>query len=263
VSDVHPIELSIIIPVYNEPENIRLAITALRKNVAVEHEILVVYDYEGDTTVPVLRDLSKQCPQLRMIQNTVCRGPSGALRTGFSHARAPAILVTMADLCDDTSQIPVLLELLKTRADLVAPSRYCPGGEQQLRDSLKVRAPRLAGWLIHQLTGLPTRDPTNSFKLYSAAMLRDMALTSTISFSVTLEIVAKAHCLGYRIAEVPTTWRDRQHGKTNFRLGRSLVAYLPWLCLALLRGRVIRLPSRWMRGWLGTQPQSDNPKIRA
>jgi hypothetical protein len=80
-------------------------------------------------------------------------------------------------------------------------------------------------------------------------------LRSTVSFSVTLEIVAKAHCLGYRIVEVPTVWRDRQHGKTNFKLGRSLVAYFPWLCVALLRGRFFRLPAAWLRAWFGARPQ--------
>ena len=74
--------------------------------------------------------------------------------------------------------------------------------------------------------------------------------SNTTSFSVTLEIVAKAHCLGYRIVEVPTVWRDRQHGQTNFKMGRSIVAYTPWLCLALLRGRLVRLPLSWLRRWL-------------
>jgi dolichol-phosphate mannosyltransferase len=263
VSGESPVQLSVVIPVYNEPENVRLAVAALVKNIPIPHEILVVYDFEADTTVPVLRELQEKHPQLRMVLNDVQRGPSGALRTGFAHARAPAVLVTMADLCDDVGQIPRLWELLQTRADLVAPSRYCPGGEQQLKDSLKVRAPRMAGWLASHIAGLPTCDPTNSFKLYSAAMLRDMRLTSTISFSVTLEIVAKAHCLGYPIVEVPTVWRDRQHGKTNFRLGRSLVAYLPWFLLALLRGRYIRLPASWLRRWLGVQPQPPVSTVRS
>jgi dolichol-phosphate mannosyltransferase len=255
VSSAPQVELSVIVPVYNEPDNIPLAVAALARNIPVPHEILVVYDTESDSTVPVLRTLSSTYPQLRMVRNEVCRGPSGALRAGFGQARAPAVLVTMADLCDDVAQIPQLLALRRSGADLVVPSRYCPGGEQQLNPSLKVWAPTLAGWLICNLAGVPTRDPTNSFKLYSTAMLRDMRLTSTISFSVTLEIVAKAHCLGYRIVEVPTVWRDRQHGKSSFKLGRSLVAYTPWFALALLRGKFIRLPARWLRSWLGNGAQ--------
>ncbi|MBI5773171.1 MAG: glycosyltransferase [Verrucomicrobia bacterium] len=250
------LELSVVIPVYNEPENIRLAVQALSRHIPVPHEIIVVYDFDADTTVPVLQALAGEYPQLRMAKNTISRGPSGALRTGFHLAQAPLILVTMADLCDDVSQIPHMLQLAKGGVDLVIPSRYCDGGEQQLKESLKVWAPRTAGWMIKNIAGLPTHDPTNSFKLYSAALLRSIRLTSTISFSVTLEIVAKAHCLGYRIVEVPTVWRDRQHGKTNFKLFRSLAAYFPWFVVALLRGRFIRLPSRWLHSWFGAPPQS-------
>jgi dolichol-phosphate mannosyltransferase len=250
------VELSVVIPVYNEPDNAPLAVKALAQRIEVPHEILVVYDFDADTTVPVLRELQREYTQLRLIKNDVVRGPSGALRAGFAEARAPLILVTMADLCDDVSQIPQLLELARNGADLVAPSRYCKGGEQQLKESLKVKAPRTAGWLINAIAGLPTRDPTNSFKLYSAGMLADMRLRSTVSFSVTLEIVAKAYCLGYRIEEVPTVWRDRQHGKTNFKLGRSLIAYFPWLCVALLRGRFIGLPRTLLRSWFGVNRQA-------
>jgi dolichol-phosphate mannosyltransferase len=253
VSSPAPPELSVVIPVYNEPANIPLAVAALTQNIPVPHEIVVVYDFDADTTVPVLHELRGRYPQLRAVKNEVARGPSGALRTGFAHAAAPLILVTMADLCDDASQIGHLIELAKTRADLVAPSRYCQGGEQRLKWSLKAKVPRFAGWLIKMFAGLPTYDPTNSFKLYSARMLGDMRLRSTVSFSVTLEIVAKAHCLGYRIVEVPTIWRDRQHGKTNFKMGRSLVTYFPWLCVAMLRGRFFRLPARLLRRWFAVK----------
>jgi len=261
VADVAPVELSVVIPVYNEPENIPLAIEALARNIPVNYEILVVYDFDADTTVPVLRKLEVEHTKLRAVKNNVARGPSGALRTGFANAKGALILVTMADLCDDVSQIPKLLEIAKTQADIVTPSRYCAGGEQQLKESLKVKAPRLAGRLIYTLAGLSTHDPTNSFKLYSKEMLADMQLRSTISFSVTLEIVAKAHCLGYRVVEVPTVWRDRQHGQTNFKLWRSLVAYFPWLCLALLRGRFFRVPAKWLRSRIGVK--KDSPKSSA
>jgi dolichol-phosphate mannosyltransferase len=243
------LEVSVVIPVYNEPVNIALTLEALEANIPVPHEVIVVYDDDADTTLPVLRELESKYRSLRPVKNTISRGPSGALRTGFEHAVAPRILVTMADLCDDVTQIPRLLKLAEN-ADVVAPSRYCEGGEQQLKWSLKAKVPRLAGHLIKTFANLPTFDPTNSFKLYSAPMLRGMRLQSTVSFSVTLEIVAKAHFLGYRIVEVPTVWRDRQHGKTNFKFGRSLFAYLPWFFLTMLRGRFVRVPRPWLRRWL-------------
>lgn len=239
--------LSVVIPVYNEGLNIEKTLQSLKAHVPVPHETIIVYDNEEDNTLPVVRPLIPAYGNLRLVRNRVARGPSGALRTGFQEAAGERILVAMADLCDDFSQIPHLLSLVPREADVACPSRYCEDGVQQLGPSLKVWAPKFAGRLLRWLTGLPTHDPTNSFKLYSAAMLRDLTLTSRVSFSVTLEIVAKAHCLGYRIVELPTVWADRQHGKSNFNLRRSLVAYFPWFCVALLRGRVIRVPRTWLR----------------
>lgn len=238
-------QLSIVIPVYNEGENIAPTLRQLAATVKMPHEVLVVYDQDTDTTLPVLRSLLPEYPQVQAVKNDVARGPSGALRTGFHRARAGRVLVLMADLCDDFTQIDKLAALVPAQADVACPSRYCPGGEQQLKESFKVWLPRWAGKLMRLLTGIGTVDPTNSFKMYNGAMLRDLNLRSTVSFSVTLEIVAKAHCLGYNVVEIPTVWRDRQHGKTNFKLWRSVTAYFPWLVAASLRGRIIRLPQSW------------------
>lgn len=241
-----PLPLSIVIPVFNEPDNIGPTLDALQEHVQVDHEIIVVYDYDGDTTLPVLRARANGRPSLRVVKNAVARGPSGALRQGFQMAVGERVLVLMADQCDDFTQIATLIELVPTSADIACPSRYCAGGSQQLT-GLKVWAPRTAGLLLKLLSGLDTYDPTNSFKMYSGAMLRQIELTSTVSFSVTLEVVAKAHGLGYRVVELPTTWRDRSHGRTNFQLYRSVVAYLPWFVLAVLGAPYLPLRSSWRR----------------
>ncbi len=243
--------LSIVIPVYNEAANITETLRSIKKNVPVSHEIIVIYDHHGDTTLPILRRFSRTNKNVRVVKNTVAKGPSGALRTGFLIARSSRILVTMADLCDDLTQVQTLLALVPKHADIACPSRYSKHGRQELKSSpIKVWIPRTAGFLLNLLTGLPTYDPTNSYKLYSTRLLRDIRLTSTVSFSVTLEIIAKAHVLGYRIVEIPTIWADRQHGKTNFKLGRSLVPYSKWFCLALFRNRFFHLPVSWVHAWL-------------
>ena len=227
------LQLSIIIPVYNESENILKTLSEIKKHVSVFHEILIVYDFDKDTTVPIVKGILKKNSQIKLIKNSVMRGPSGAIRTGIAKAQAPYVLVTMADLCDDLAQVKDMLYLIQNKADIVCPSRYSKGGEQQLKSSLKVWAPRTAGFLLKTLTRIPTYDPTNSYKLYSKKMLDTLILKSTVSFSVTLEIVVKAYAMKYRIVEIPTVWRDRQHGKTNFKLGQSLVTYTPWFFYAI------------------------------
>jgi dolichol-phosphate mannosyltransferase len=230
--------LSIVIPVYNEDRNILQTLAAIRTNIAVSHEVVIVYDSDEDTTVPVLRPLLPSSSNLQLVKNNIAPGPSGAIRTGFAAAKASWILVMMADLCDDLTQVPLMLEMTKS-ADVICPSRYCAGGRQDL-SGIKVWAPRAAGFLLKVLAGLPTYDPTNSFKLYSRRVLDSMDLSSRVSFSVTLEIVAKAHVQGFRIAELPTTWQVRQHGNTNFKFWRSIVVYFPWFLLLMSRGIFFR-----------------------
>lgn len=242
--------LSVVIPVYNEGENIIQTLRALEETMPVPYETIIVYDMDDDSTLPVARAYVQDRANVRLIKNEIARGPSGALRTGFKASQAPWVLVTMADLCDDLTQVAQMLEMGKS-ADVVCPSRYCPGGSQELT-GLKVWAPCTAGFLLKFFAGLKTYDPTNSFKLYSSKVLKSMVLTSTTSFSVTLEIVAKAHVLGFKIAELPTTWKVRQNGKTNFKFWRSLFVYLPWFCLTLMKGRFVRLPQRWLLAIAGT-----------
>jgi dolichol-phosphate mannosyltransferase len=247
-------ELSIVIPAYNERENILATLETLEETVPVPHEIFIVYDTDEDTTLQAARTIASRWHHVQLIKNSIAKGPSGALRTGFAHSRAPWVLVAMADLCDDFTQIPQLLKLA-ANAQIVCPSRYCPGGQQEL-SGLKVWAPKTAGFLLKLLTGIATSDPTNSYKLYSRRLLQEITLKSTVSFSVTLEIVAKAHALGYRIAEVPTRWRIRKDGKTNFKLWRSLVVYMPWFGVALLRGRLFRLPGSILQSMFRLRPSS-------
>lgn len=228
------LELSIVIPVYNERANILKTLKEIKRHVKVQHEIIIVYDFDEDTTLPVLKKVEKKYKNLHIVKNNIIKGPSGAIRTGFYQSKASRVLVTMADLCDDLSKVERLLKIVPEKADIACPSRYMKGGRQQLKSSLKVWAPRSAGILLRLLAGIPTFDPTNSYKLYSKKVLDKIQLESETSFSVTLEIVVKAYSLGFKIVEIPTVWRDRQNGKTNFKLGQSLVAYLPWFFYALI-----------------------------
>lgn len=236
------LELSIVIPVYNEAENIESAISAIKKDIHIPHEIIVVYDNDNDSTLPPLRRLVKSNKNIVIAKNSIAKGPSGAIRTGFQKAAADRILVTMADLCDDLSKVDMISKLVPSKADIVCPSRYCRGGGQVVQSKYKALFPQTAGFMLRMLTGIPTTDPTNSFKLYSSELIRSLNLQSTVSFSVTLEVIAKAHVMGKRIREVPTVWHDRQHGKTNFKIIPSILTYFPWFCVALLRNRVFHLP---------------------
>lgn len=228
--------LSIVVPVYREGEAARPVLTALAARAPTPHEILVVHDEADDPTVPVVDALRTAHPQIRAVHNQLGRGPARALRAGFAAARGEAVLVTMADASDDPDDFAPMLARLVEGYDLVAASRYMRGGRQLGGPALKGLLSRLAGRSLHWLTGLPTADPTSAFKLYRKAMLERLELESDRGFEITLEITVKAFLAGYRITEVPTVWRDREQGQSNFQLLRWLPRYLRWYALALRKG---------------------------
>ena len=220
--------LSIIIPVRNEAENIRPMLAALAKVVRVPAEVLIVYDEESDTTLPVVRAaVPPPTMEYRLVGNTIGRGPANALKAGFAAARGEALVVTMADLSDDLPALESMLARFDDGYDLVSGSRYVRGGEQVGGPWLKGKLSKFAGNSLH-LIGLPTHDPTNSYKLYRTERLRGLSLESVNGFEINLEIVAKAWQAGWRITEVPARWVDRVAGRSNFKLWRWLPRYLHW-----------------------------------
>jgi hypothetical protein len=117
------------------------------------------------------------------------------------------------------------------------------GGRQIGGPVLKRLLSRGAGLSLHRFAGVATHDPTNNFKLYSRRFLESVTIESTAGFELALELTVKATLAGRRVAEVPTTWRDRTAGQSNFKLRKWLPHYLRWY-LTALRGRVRRRPAR-------------------
>jgi glycosyltransferase involved in cell wall biosynthesis len=228
--------LSIVIPVYREGEAARPVLEAVARQAPAPHEILVVHDEADDVTVPVVEDLRRTYPQIRAVHNQLGRGPALAIRAGFAAAAGEAVAVSMADASDRPEDLAVMLERIEAGFDLVAASRYMAGGDQIGGPRLKTFLSRLAGKSLHTLVGLPTCDATSAFKMYRKSMLDELRIESSRGFEISIEITVKAFLAGYRITEIPTVWRDRTEGSSNFRLLDWLPHYLRWYGLALARG---------------------------
>src|SRR5262249_13657830 len=97
-------ELHVVVPVYNEAENFPRFYTTLKDSVRTPYRLLVVYDREEDTTLPVARPLAEKDPSLLLVKNTA-KGVLGALKTGLHHPGGKAVVVTMADCSDDLTQV--------------------------------------------------------------------------------------------------------------------------------------------------------------
>jgi glycosyltransferase involved in cell wall biosynthesis len=221
-------ELSIVLPVYNEGEAVESVLRALSAGVETPHELVVVYDFDGDTTVPVIARLKEEIPGLRGLRNDLGRGVLNAMKAGIAGTSAPYVLISMADGSDEPHVVDPMVALAREGADVVSASRYMRGGRQIGGPFLKRLLSRTAGLTLHWFAGVPTHDPTNNFKLYSRRFLDSITIDSTAGFELALELTVKATVAGRRVAEVPTTWRDRTAGKSNFKLRKWLPNYLRW-----------------------------------
>ena len=231
-------ELSVVCPVYDEGANIASLIERLTREISIPMELIVVYDREDDDTLPVLSRLRPPFA-LRVVRNRFGRGALNAIKTGFAEASGKATLVVMADLSDDLRIVARMFALIDEGYDVVCGSRYMPGGRQVGGPLLKGFLSRAAGVSLHWLAGVPTRDVTNSFKMYRTPFLRSLTFESSGGFEIGMEAVVKAYVSGARIAEVPSTWTDRVAGRSRFRLWRWLPKYLRWYLYAF-RGRFRR-----------------------
>jgi glycosyltransferase involved in cell wall biosynthesis len=236
--------LSVVIPVYNEPDNIGLTLRRIEAEVTTPHEVLIVYDFDADTTVPVVRELQAELPAVRLHRNEIGRGVLNAMRAGIAASTAPLVLITMADGSDEMDRVDEMVRLGEAGAAVVAGSRYMKGGGQIGGPMLKRLLSRAAGLSLHWLAGVSIHDATNNFKLYRRDFLDSVTIESTGGFELAIELTAKATLAGRRLAEVPTTWRDRSTGESRFDLRAWLPKYLRWY-LHIYRGRLRRLlPAR-------------------
>ena len=229
--------LSLIVPVFNEADNFPALLAEIERRIPPPFMLYVVYDFDEDTTVPVARKLAEDRPWLKMIKNRHGRGVVAAIRTGFQQVGSGPALVIMADLSDDLRIVPTLLDLYRRGNRIVCPSRYMRGGRQVGGPRLKRLLSSAAGRSLRLLARFPTHDATNNFRLYDAALVNELGIESTGGFELALELTVKAFHRGVKIAEVPTTWRDRTAGESRFRLRKWLPKYLFWYLYALMPRR--------------------------
>lgn len=224
--------VSIIVTAYNEGDAIVSYLDRLSESVHLPAEILVVYDTPDDTTAPVVQQYASSHHQVVPMLNTYGRGPAKAIKYGFDHASADVVVVTMADGCDDPSQIDQLARLVERGVVVAAASRYMRGGQQIGGPFLKSLLSRTAGLTLHLLARVGTRDATNSFKAYSTRFVQAVGIESDAGFEVGLELVAKARRYRQPVAEIPTIWLERMQGESKFKLAQWIPRYLHWYFFA-------------------------------
>jgi glycosyltransferase involved in cell wall biosynthesis len=196
--------------VFNEGDSVQPILRRIFEAVKIDAEILVVFDDLKDSTLPILEKMRKEFPNLRPTLNTYGRGPANAIKFGVNLAMADVVVVTMADGCDDASQIEVLTRLVERGVVVAAASRYARSGQQVGGPFVKGLMSKVAGLTLYYGARVGTRDATNSFKAYSSEFIRQVGIESDKGFEIGIELVAKARRHRRPVAEIPIL--NSQHG---------------------------------------------------
>ena len=220
-------ELDILIPVFNEDEIIIKTIKNILSSVKCNFKILVCFDYDEDPTLKIIKENFPNNHKIVFVKN-FSKGFNNALISGFKNTAAKAILIFMADDHINHNIINSCYERFKDGYHVVCPSRFVKGGKMTGNPFLKGFITRLVSFFLYNFTSFPIKDATNSFRLFSKELISKVKIESNKGFTLSLELTAKAHRLGYKITEIPTIWMERSKGKSRFKLFSFILPYTRW-----------------------------------
>ena len=218
-------KLSIVIPALNEEASIEKTLMALDSRVKTGCEIIVVDDHSTDNTAQIVGDLSAKRKNIRLVKNNQGPGFANALMAGFRSVGTDVVVPVMADLCDEPETIDAMFEKISEGFDVVCGSRYMPSGKKIGGPKIQSFFSRLVCHAVFLVTRVPTRDISNSFKMYRKNVLDRVSDIKGKGFEASMEMCMRAYRLGFKITEVPTTWIARKEGESKFRVFKLIFRY--------------------------------------
>ncbi|MEX2612082.1 MAG: glycosyltransferase family 2 protein [Gaiellaceae bacterium] len=221
-------ELSVVIPVHDEEENVEPLYVALRSSLEElgrTYEIVVVDDGSRDETYARLTHLAAGDPHLKLVKLRRNYGQTAAMAAGFDHARGEVIVPMDGDLQNDPADIARLLEKIDEGYDVVS------GWRSDRQDGFVRRVPsRIANWLIGRVTGVRLHDYGCTLKAYRAEIVHETRLYGEMHRFLP----ALAHEAGARITEIPVRHHPRVSGRSSYGLSRTFKVLLDLLTVKFL-----------------------------
>jgi len=235
----------VIIPTYNEKENIR-SIVELVVSQAPNVDVLVVDDSSPDGTAVIVDEMARANARVQLMSRPGKRGLGTAYIAGFKWglARGYAYLIEMdADFSHDPREIPNMLKAIP-EADLVLGSRYTNGVRVVNWPLRRLVLSKGASYYVRLITGLPVADPTGGFKCFRRRVLEAIDLDEVRSngYAFQIEMTYKAWMQGFRVREIPITFVDRYAGQS--KMSGHIVREALWMVWALAFSQGFR---RWPR----------------
>jgi glycosyltransferase involved in cell wall biosynthesis len=231
--------LSIVVPLFNEEENVPLLCEAVTNAIGDElsdFELLLVDDGSSDGTFLAARRAAVQNPRIRAIRFRTNFGQTPAMAAGIDHARGQVIVTMDGDLQNDPRDIPMLVAKLDEGYDLAVGWRF---DRQDKLVSRKIPS-KIANWLIGKVTGVPIKDNGCSLKAYRAEVIKRVPLYSEMHRFIP----AMARISGAQIAEIKVRHHARRFGTSKYGISRTWRVLMDLIAIKTL-SRASTDPIRW------------------
>lgn len=217
------VDLSIVIPTYNEEGNVIQLYTELSnvlRGIGSDFEIIFIDDGSHDGTFQKLQALHEKDNRVKVIRFRKNFGQSAAMAAGFEHACGEVVITLDADLQNDPADIPLLMQELNNGYDVVC------GWRQGRKDSISKRVfSKFSNWLRRRWSGESVHDSGCSLRAYKNGCLKDLELYGEMHRYIPALLSWK----GYEIGEVKVTHRHRIHGNAKYNWQRLLKGFLDLL----------------------------------
>jgi dolichol-phosphate mannosyltransferase len=227
---VRNMDLSIVIPMFNEAENAAATLSRVKETLASfngTYEIIAVNDGSLDNTFEILNGLARQNGELKVVSYPKNIGRGMALRKGFKESNGEIIVSIDSDLSYSPHYIVDFVETLRKEPDIdfVLASPYMPGGGVQNVPLLRLWVSQLGNKILR--LAMPNRIYTSTgiFRAYRRRVLDSLELESD-GKEIHLEILSKAIALGYRVKEIPAILTGRQKGRSKFKFRKTAISHL-------------------------------------
>lgn len=220
---MHTDQVTVVIPTYNERENLAHIVPAVTHQ---GYRVLVVDDSSPDGTGELASRLATEDPRVSVLHRKSKEGLGPAYADGFNRAldEGAEVIVEMdADFSHDPADLPRIISALEGGADLAIGSRYVPGGSTPDWPLHRRVISRGGNVYVRVMLGLDIRDATAGFRAFSASALRKLPYTEAEAsgYGFQVEMAWKARLAGFEIVEVPIAFRDRTAGTS--KMGPEIV----------------------------------------
>jgi glycosyltransferase involved in cell wall biosynthesis len=231
----HPLDLSVVVPVHNEEENVPLLLEELKRvlgGTSLSYELVLVDDGSSDKSFELMAQAAEQDPALTVIRFRRNFGQTAAIQAGLDNARGAVVVTMDADLQNDPADIPQMMKILDDGYDLVA------GWRAKRKDPFLNR--RLPSMIANRIISITTRVRLHDYGCTLKAMRAEVAKELRLYGEMHRFIPAVASWIGVRVAELKVNHRPRRFGTSKYGIGRTLRVVLDLITVRFIQSYLVR-----------------------